>query len=468
MAKLFLNMMIEEWRVHSTMFGSLNFALFPVMILGIAFMGTFLLPLISAAIPIRDLVIIVHANYLMLGIMVGGFGLLGNEVMNRRFGQASLLAFSARILPLSQKYIFTIFVLKDTLYYFFLWVFPLAAGFFIGSVFTGIPTEIPVRLMITLTLSFMSGLSLVFLLTSGYSRSPWLLSLMLIAIVGFVLLTVQYTGLNPALVFPPLLLFYRFTIETGLVAFLAVLIPFSIALIISSPDEPSRVREYRSRMHPLISHLFFLPTPPLAAKDLIDLWRSGSILGQTIFSFLVPLIVIWFFLSLLEEYVSVVQLLLTYAMITGIIASTMYTWLTMFDTYGTYAILPVSIRTLITSKIMSFTLMQAIPVVFIGTITHLSGEGSSILPVLVLMISISYYTLSVTIWLTGLSPSVLVYSARVMVIYFLLIGIVLTLFSSVTSVSPWYAISAVFLFIPSYLFIRQGFRRWDRVDQPLF
>jgi hypothetical protein len=44
MAGLFMNMMKEEWRIHSTMFGSLNFALFPVMICAIAFMGTFLLP----------------------------------------------------------------------------------------------------------------------------------------------------------------------------------------------------------------------------------------------------------------------------------------------------------------------------------------------------------------------------------------------------------------------------------------
>ena len=40
MFELFTNMVKEEWRVHSTMFGSLSFALFPVMIFGIAFMGS--------------------------------------------------------------------------------------------------------------------------------------------------------------------------------------------------------------------------------------------------------------------------------------------------------------------------------------------------------------------------------------------------------------------------------------------
>jgi len=139
MPDLFWNMMKEEWRVHSTMFGSLSFALFPVMIFGIAFMGSFLLPLMRTSFPSNNLALMIHASYLMLGIMVGGFGLLGNEVMNRRFGQASLLAYSARSLPLSERFIFTNFVIKDTVYYFFLWVFPFGLGFILASPFIGVP-----------------------------------------------------------------------------------------------------------------------------------------------------------------------------------------------------------------------------------------------------------------------------------------------------------------------------------------
>src|SRR5512136_1678505 len=106
MFELFSNMVKEEWRVHSTMFGSLSFALFPVMIFGIAFMGSFLVPLMRPTIPAGNLALVIHATYLMLGIMVGGFGLLGDEGMSRRFGQASLVAYSGRRLALSEKFIF--------------------------------------------------------------------------------------------------------------------------------------------------------------------------------------------------------------------------------------------------------------------------------------------------------------------------------------------------------------------------
>jgi hypothetical protein len=217
-------------------------------------------------------------------------------------------------------------------------------------------------------------------------------------------------------------------------------------------------------MRSFIRYLNLFPNPPLAAKDVIDLWRSGSIVGQTIFSFLVPLIIIWFFLSLLDEYVSTIHLLLTFAMITGIIASTMYTWLCMFDSFSIYALLPLHVRDVITSKITSFTLLQVIPIVFMVVITLLSGQGEFLLPVLVLTLSVSYYVLAVSIWLTGLSPSVLVYDVRVMVQYFLLIGIALSICGSLTSINPWFGLAGVGLFIPAFVLVRLGMMKWDREE----
>ncbi len=79
MFKLFTSMMKEEWRIHSTIFGSLSFALFPVMIFGIAFMGSFLIPLFRLVVPIGDLPMIIHAIFVLLGIMVGAFGLIGTR-----------------------------------------------------------------------------------------------------------------------------------------------------------------------------------------------------------------------------------------------------------------------------------------------------------------------------------------------------------------------------------------------------
>jgi hypothetical protein len=464
MFELFTHMVKEEWRVHSTMFGSLSFALFPVMIFGIALMGSFLIPLMRATLPAGNLTLIVHANYLMLGIMVGGFGLLGNEVMNRRFGQASLLAYSARSLPLSEKYIFLNFVIKDTVYYFFLWVLPFGFGYILASPFTGIPLAGALLLLLTLTLSFLFGLCGVFFLSAVYARSRPVLWLVLLAFCVAMGGLAAVTGANPVLFFPPLLLNSAFTWANLLISCAVLALLFGVAIVLFNPEPVGSEKMYNDSFTPLMRKLSFLPYPPLAAKDTLDLYRSGSLVGQTIFSFLLPLGVIWFFLSLLGPFFPPHGLLFIVAVTTGVIASTMYTWVTMFDTFGPYACLPVTVGTLITSKLTTFAVLQAIPAIFIAVVALISREAAYLIPAVVLGISVSFYAVGVMAWLCGLSPNVLVYDVKVLFVYLILVGIVLTIFTAVAFANPYFAISAFILAIPTWLLVRKAKVRWDAVD----
>ena len=340
MLELFVGMVKEEWRIHSTMFGSLSFALFPVMIFGIAFMGSFLLPLMRTALPAGNLALVIHANFLLLGFMVGAFGLLAGEVMNRRFGQASLLSYSARSLPLPERFIFLNFVIKDTVYCFFLWVFPFGFGYIVASPFTGVALAQALLLLLTLTLSFLFGLCVIFFLSAVYARSKralWLLVLALGAGWGALAAT---TGINPALFFPPLLLYSSFTLANLIVSCAILILLFGASIMLFSPEYSGTTKKFTNAFTPLARNLSFFPHPPFAAKDMIDMYRSGSVVGQTLFSFLIPLGVIWFFLSLLGQYLPPHGLLFMFAILTGVIGSTMYTWVTMFDTFGPYACLP--------------------------------------------------------------------------------------------------------------------------------
>lgn len=468
MPELFVAMMKEEWRVHSTMFGSLSFALFPVMISGIAFMGSFLLPLMRSTLPAGNLTLIVHGSYLMLGIMVGGFGLLGGEVMNRRFGQASLLAYSARSLPLSARFIFSNFVVKDTVYYFFLWVFPFGLGYLLSSPFTGVLPGTAMLLLLTLTLSFLFGLCGVFFLSSVYSRSrPGLLVVILALIAGLAGLALT-TGTNPVLFFPPLLLNTGFTWwNLGLSGIVLVFL-FSVSIVLFDPEPVGSEKNYRDTFVPLLNRFSSLPNPPLLAKDIIDLYRSGSLVGQVIFSFLLPLAVIWFFLSLLGPYFPPHGLLFMFAIVTGVIASTMYTWVTMFDSFGPYACLPVAVSTLIAGKLTTFSILQVIPCVFLAIVTLLAKETMYLIPVVVLGIAVSFYAVGIMAWLCGLSPNVLVYDVKVLAAYLVLVGIALTAFTAAAFANPYYALSAVILGIPTWLLVRRAKVRWDAVDPGRF
>nr|WP_319376308.1 hypothetical protein [uncultured Methanoregula sp.] len=464
MLELFRNMAKEEWRMHSTMFGSLSFALFPVMIFGIAFMSSFLLPLLRTSMPAGNIALMTHASFLMLGFMVGAFGLLGNEVMNRRFGQASLLAYSARSLPLSGRFIFANFVVKDLVYYFFLWVFPFGFGYILASPFIGVPLAGALLLLLTLTLSFLFGLCIVFFLSTVYARSRallWLLVLILGAGCGTFL---ALTGTNPALFFPPLLLYFAFSWPAFILSTAVLIILFAVSVVLFDPQETEKSREVKNSFSPLLSKFSFLPNPPLAAKDMIDLYRSGSIVGQTLFSFVIPLAVIWFFLSLLGPYLPSHGLIFMFAIIAGVIASTMYTWVTMFDSFGPYACLPVAVSTLITGKVTTFSILQIVPAIFIAVVSVLAGETANLVPAVVLCLAVSFYAAGAMVWLTGLSPNVLVYDVKVLFVYLVLVGIALTLFTAVAFANPIYAISSLLLIVPAWLFVRKAKVKWDAVD----
>jgi hypothetical protein len=464
MFELFVAMVKEEWRVHSTMFGSLSFALFPVMIFGIAFMGSFLVPLMQATLPSGNIGLVIHGSYLMLGIMVGGFGLLGNEVMNRRFGQASLLAYSARSLPLSEKLIFANFVVKDTVYYFFLWVFPFGLGYVLATPWTGVPLTRAFLLLLTLTLSFLFGLCGIFFLSSVYARSKPAFWLILPACGMIVAGLTLVTGMNPALFFPPLLLHAAFSWGNLLLSCVLLAFLFGIALLLFSPESIGSEKQYRDAFTPMMDRLAFLPNPPFAAKDSLDLYRSGSMIGQTIFSFCLPLAVIWFFLSLLGPIFPPHGLIMIFAITAGVIASTMYTWVTMFDTFGPYACLPVAVSTLIGSKLTTFAILQVIPAVFIAGVAILAGEAVYLVPAVVLGLSVSFYAVAIMAWLTGLSPSVLVYDVRVLAVYLVLVGIALVLCSAAAFADPYYALAAILLAVPAWLFVQKAKTRWDEVD----
>jgi hypothetical protein len=405
-----------------------------------------------------------HASFLMLGFMVGAFGLLGNEVMNRRFGQASLLAYSARSLPLSGRFIFLNFVIKDLVYYFFLWVFPFCLGYILASPFIGVPPASALLLLLTLTMSFLSGLCVVFFLSAVYARSRALLWLIVLLAGAGCGTLVAVSGMNPALFFPPLLLYLSFSWPAFVFTCIALAVLFAASVALFDPQEAEKSREVRNSFAPLLARFSFLPNPPLAAKDMIDLYRSGSAVGQTLFSFVIPLAVIWFFLSLLGPYFPPHGLIFMFAIIAGVIASTMYTWVTMFDTFGPYACLPVAVSTLIVGKVNTFALLQVVPAVFIAVVAVLAGETGNLVPAVVLCLAVSFYAAGIMVWLTGLSPNVLVYDVKVLFVYLALVGIALAVFTAIAFAGPLPALTSAILFLPAWLFIQKAKVKWDAVD----
>jgi len=139
----------------------------------------------------------------------------------------------------------------------------------------------------------------------------------------------------------------------------------------------------------------------------------------------------------------------------------MYVWLTMFDTFGPYACLPLGVADVLKSKICVFAVLQIIPAAFIAAVALLAGEAVYLLPALVLCLSVAFYGLAVTVHLTGLSPNVLLYDPKVLVLYLLVVGVPLVAFIALSFANPWYAMASLVLPAAGWLIGQRGIVKWD-------
>ena len=169
------SMIKEEWRIHTRTAQNKTFAYFPLIIAICTLVFSLTIPFVLSVVSQEQLFQYVHFIFLFFGISIGAFGLFGKEIMNRRFGQMSLIAYSSRSLPVSEQTVFFAFFIKDILFYVFLWIAPIFIGFLLTTPFIGFSLAGSLFACATLLLSFLFGLSLVFFLSTIYAHSSKLL-----------------------------------------------------------------------------------------------------------------------------------------------------------------------------------------------------------------------------------------------------------------------------------------------------
>lgn len=494
MFEIFVCMLKEEWRMHSTLFGNLNFALFPILIFGMAFMGTFLIPFTSRLMDVNMLAVSIHSMYCIMGLMVGSFGIMGKEMMNRRFGQGSLLIHSARSLPISERRLFGNFVVKDTLYYFMLWILPFCLGFLIASPFNAISVHYPLLMFVTASLSFLTGMCTVFILSSVYSRSrAALYAVIVLAFAAFVALYLISGDIMRVmrLFMLPSEIFLNFSFPLLIISAAVIIVLFIPAIFLFSPETHAGEKRYVAALCPLYDRLSRLPfirggidaekvsekdfvyaaaqkELTIIAKDFIDLHRSGIGIGQTLFSFVLPVGLIWLVLSVLSDVLMPEQIFMVIAAVTGIIASTMYTWLTEFESFSAYLFLPVKVSSIIRAKIMTFSVLHVVPAVFLIVIAAVTGVLASAVFAIVFAFSVSYYALAIMVRYSGLSPSLMLYSASFFLRYSLFLMPPVIILLGLAFIATGFSLAALILIIPSYFLLKGSFEKWDREDLPGF
>ena len=412
-----------------------------------------------------------HYFFLLVGGMVGAFGLMGREFMNRRFGQASLIAYSSRTLPVSQRVIFANFLVKDIVYYFILYILPFIAGFaFAAELVPSGSFSLPgtlLTLLLTLSLSFMIGLSLVFFLSTVYAHSGKLSISGLLAIAVFLLFISRNLDSEFLYSLPSLSFFLAPSENQLLFSLLLVTVPSALSLTFLKVDFPQAKKNFPNSFSKICGYLGSYRYAAFIAKDSLDLKRSEGGFGKIIFSFLLPMALIWMLLSALGEVIPILNTLTLFSLILGVLSSSMYNWLTEYDIFASYISFPLKVSDMIKSKLNSYFILNLIPFAILTLLT-LKKEPAALLPSLLFYISISVYMVSILIYLTGLSPSINLYNGKTFAIYalsiipILLISIILSMFS------PYYVLVDLLLIPLAVYLLRQSYRKWDRIESSFF
>ncbi|MGV8077119.1 MAG: hypothetical protein ACP5N0_07480 [Methanosarcina sp.] len=471
MFDIFKSMIKEEWRMHSNLFGSGGFALFPVFIFLFTFFVSLVLPVFREIFTDAQIAFGMHYFFLLVGGMIGAFGLMGREFMNRRFGQASLIAYSSRTLPVSQREIFANFLVKDIAYYFVLYILPFIAGFALAAELVPAgnfqsPENLFI-LLLTLSLSFIIGLSLVFFLSTVYAHSGKLLLLGLFAVSISLLFVSGNLSSNVFYSLPSLSFFLNPSRTQLLLSFVLIIVPSSLSLIFLKVDYPQTKTSFSNSFSRLCGYLGSYKYAAFVAKDSLDLKRSEGGLGKVIFSFLLPVALIWMLLSALENVIPTLDTLTLFSLVMGVLSSSMYNWLTEYDIFASYAFFPLRVSDMIKSKLNSYLVLNLVPFILLTVLT-LKKEPEALIPSLLLFLSISLYMVSVLVYLTGLSPSINLYNGKNFALYavsvmpLLMVNIILSMFG------PYYVLADLLLVPLAFYMLGKSFKKWDLVQSQLF
>jgi hypothetical protein len=464
MFDIFKSMVKEEWRLHSSLFGNSGFVLFPVFIFLFTFFVSLVLPVFREIVTDAQIALGMHYFFLLMGAMIGAFGLMGREFMNRRFGQASLIAYSSRVLPVSERFIFANFLGKDIVYYFILYILPFVAGFALATKI--IPAgmfgshSILLTLILTLSLSFAIGISAVFFLSTIYAHSGKI-SLLCLLIASFLLLHISGNLNQYALYSLPSLSFFLTPSKNNLLlSGILIFIPSALSLIFLKTDFPQSQKSFSNSFSKICRSLGSYRYAAFIAKDSLDLKRSEGGLGKIIFSFLLPLMLVWILLSSLSRVIPSLSTLTLFALVLGVLSSSMYNWLTEYDIFASYVFLPLKASDMIKSKLNSYLILNILPVVIL-TLLALKNEPLSLIPSLLLFVTISFYMVSVLIYLTGLSPSINLYNAKTFALYTLSVVPLLMLNIVLSMFGPYYVFVDLVLIPFALYLLGKGFKKWD-------
>lgn len=408
--RIFGAMLREEWRLHGRLFARGRFALFPVFVALIV--AGAVVALLETGTSVERVHGGLHGLAFVFGLHTGSVALIGRDSARDLLGDLTLLVFSARTLPLSDRRLIGIFVLNDVVYYAALFLLPMALGVGLSLVVFGSMGAMAavvtgLGLWLALTGMFVLGLVVtvagIGIVNLGVPRA---LAFIVIGAAGGVLwaaelplvsLTAYGAFADPTLggVLLPL----------ALIGFLGV---FGVVTFDPTGRRTQRTvgpayRRWRRKLR-----------SPVATRSLLDLHRSSGGFAKVLFSAILLFGVTVVLVELAGEMTGVSPAIgVAYGTILGMTGFTTYNWLTQFDDVAAYRSLPVDVPAVFRAKFDAFLLAgPTIALATYGPGVLWQGAGPfEALVGAVLLLGILAYIFGTTVRLTGLSPNEFLFDA---------------------------------------------------------
>jgi hypothetical protein len=267
---------------------------------------------------------------------------------------------------------------------------------------------------------------------------------------------------------PPLGLYYSPSVSLFVVTLLLIVVPSAISVRFLKIEYPEETRRFPDSLDRLAGIFAWSPDAHLIAKDALDLGRSEGGAGKVVFSFLFPVAFIWIALFILLRFIPMLSPVMVFAILLGVVSSTIYNWVTEFDLFSSYAFLPVEAGTIIRGKLESYGILNLVSVAILVAAGFGTGQAGLLLPAILTFASVSFYAVAVTVHVGGLSPSVMLYNAKVYVPYLGLITPALLFLLFISLPNPWFCLASLCLVPPGWYILKKAFIRWSAVEQPGF
>ncbi|WP_255171705.1 hypothetical protein [Natrononativus amylolyticus] len=395
----------EEWRLHTRLFGGWRFALFPVLVAGLAVAGAYALTRTGTA--SESVVAGLHLFALGFGLYSGTAGFAGSDMLENVFGRLTLLLSSATTLPLSRRRLLGLFLLKDALFYAVVFVLPMALSV-LGLEGPNATPGAVVSLWLSLCLAFAAGMAVTVGLIALRTRGApgW----SLVAGTGSLAVGAWWlVGPDRLLeAFP-----YVGSLRTGVAVAGATAALAAVALAVYDPSFGRPTRAAGDRFVGLEGRLPGANSG-LVAKTLLDLTRSSGGVWKPLVSVVILLALVAFLVGVVAGITGLEPSPgVFFGGVLGLSAFTTYNWLTQFDAVEEYLAYPVSVDAVFRAKRTAFVLVGA-PAVAVPYLAAVGWYGATALDAAVgalLLGGYGLYYYGLTVYIAGFDPNEFLFDA---------------------------------------------------------